>query len=457
MLRKLVRIDFFTSVLVVFLFLALPQTLSNVYWISGRTDLLALSFSLIAIIFAMNYFSNKNSLYLVAVVIFLILGLATKETAIATVMYIVLIYLFFYLKRKPNRSIYRDAPVFLSIFGITAIYFILRYLLFGAFTSTNSSLLARNIESPLSWLASGLFAVYLPADFVDLTSLLNENDTIMYGALGLALFSLALVIANFVRMYQSQRIIVIKLLMISSLAVIVYLHSTPQIRLAYFMLPFSVGAVVLFFTFNKSSIVIKILSPLYFLLMLASSTGQVYKHFTISKMQRQIEAVLDQNRMDTDTLYLVGQLGRVGQTWVSSSDAFLLPPSEVVKGSTRKTRELFYLPAFEGHVLTDLKNPYLIEFNADTLILTSNSLTSGFVPLPAYKYPQHGLYVQKGLKHKPVVFIPKRRGIAHKIKIYPLPHTDAPTVYYYNDSFRIEPFSEFRARFTSKGKPTNTE
>lgn len=254
-------------------------------------------------------------------------------------------------------------------------------------------------------------------------------------------------------MTSDQRQFIIKLVFISFISLGVYIFTIPQLRLAYFMLPFSVATVILFFKYNKSLASAKILLSLYLLLVVASSASQVYKHITISKMQRQIEAVLDQNRMNTDTLFIVGPIGRIGQTWVSSSDAFLLPPSEVIKGNTRKSRELFYLPAFEGHVLTDLKNPYSIEFTADTLILTSNSPTSGFVPLPAFKYPLDGLYVQNGLKHKPVVFIPKRKGIAGKIKIYPLPDTDAPTVYYYKNSYRIEPFSKFKARFSSNINP----
>ncbi|NUN10351.1 MAG: hypothetical protein HUU54_14350 [Ignavibacteriaceae bacterium] len=453
----MVRMDFFTGALLAGLFVSVPQAVSNVYWISGRTDLLAFSLAITSTFFAVRYFTQKSTLDLCATGIFLILGLSAKETAILSAVYISMIYLLFFHRKRAKETFKDEIPLFILVFFIVSVYFILRYSIFGVFFTVNSSELQTAPESLISWIAGGILSVYLPSDPVDLFSIINFSESFFYSAVVLLITSFFLITRGFRNMTSDQRQLIIKFVFISFISLGVYIFTIPQLRLAYFTLPFSIGTVVLIFKYNKSLASAKILLSLYLLLVIASSASQVYKHITISKMQRQIEAVLDQNRMDKDTLFIVGQVGRIGQTWVSSSDAFLLPPSEVVKGSTRKTRELFYLPAFEGHVLTDLKNPYLIEFNADTLILTSNSLTSGFVPLPAYKYPQHGLYVQKGLKHKPVVFIPKRRGIAHKIKIYPLPHTDAPTVYYYNDSFRIEPFSEFRARFTSKGKPTNTE
>lgn len=447
-LKKIINFNLFGGLIVLSVFYCVPQTLSNVYWISGRTDLLALTFTLLTTLFGLKYLELNKLQFLFASLLSLILGLAAKETALLSTFYVLSIVFFNYLANNKRFAFRNLLFIFSGLTATSVFYFIFRKHIFGVYFSADNGFLQKNFDNFSMWLFSGLLSIYIPFDLVDLSSILYESQILYCLFIILTITLLFIFIKVILELSAKIRYQFLFLIAVSAFSLAIYIHTISQIRLAYFTMPFLLGLILLIFTNTKNSVWVNTFLVIFFILLIPSAGSQVLKHYNISVIQRKIENTINHNSISSDTLYVLGQIGRVGQTWVSSADAFLLPPATVTLRKERKKINVIFLPTFECHAFTSLYTPYSIKFKSDTLILVSNSLKSGFVPLTAYKYFEKIPYIQNGLTHLPVSFIEKRKGIAKIVKVYPIPETNAPAIYFEKGEFKVAPLSKLKLNFS---------
>ena len=124
------------------LFLVLPIHTEAVANIVGRAEILALFFSLLAFL---EVVKKKTSPWKIA--FWLILALASKETAIAAFPIILLLLFIKHAKFVWHRALYMIIPLFLS----ASVYFTARFLVLGQYFFSNNATLT---ENPLKFVCS---------------------------------------------------------------------------------------------------------------------------------------------------------------------------------------------------------------------------------------------------------------------------------------------------------------
>ena len=121
-------------------FLLLPCHSEAVSWISGRTDVIATFFILRSLIFSSLYLFTFQYWKLILTLIFFIIALCTKESALAVPPIISILARFSCIQASPYHKVriikirlLKILQLCLLCIGIVIVYFLLRYVLIGAF------------------------------------------------------------------------------------------------------------------------------------------------------------------------------------------------------------------------------------------------------------------------------------------------------------------------------------
>jgi len=115
--------DYNSAFFISILFSVFPPHFENVSWISGRTDLLALMFSLLAVLLFVKFIKTQNNILLYISQLIFFVSILSKE--ISFLMIFLLIYYLFIKNDKLKKKI----KVFSGYFIFILIYFILKFLL----------------------------------------------------------------------------------------------------------------------------------------------------------------------------------------------------------------------------------------------------------------------------------------------------------------------------------------
>lgn len=115
-LFKDLKISFISSVV----FSVFPSHFENVSWISGRTDLIAMFFTLLTVLFFIKYFNNDNKMFLYFSSITFFLAILSKEVSVLII--ILLIYFLFYKNIKFSKAV----NIFLTYFITIPVYVFLK-------------------------------------------------------------------------------------------------------------------------------------------------------------------------------------------------------------------------------------------------------------------------------------------------------------------------------------------
>ena len=156
-------------------------------------------------------------------------------------------------------------------------------------------------------------------------------------------------------------------------------------------------------------------------------------------------------------LFVVGEIGRIGQTWVESSMPVRFTPGEATPSILERTHRIIALGTFEGSILTDWHNPYSIRLSSDTLYLTSTDSFSGFVPITSRKFPSPESDQHVGLIQRPMASSALRKGVAHTVLIYPVSGERAQVILFQEGEFTRLPFKEFQNRFSESTPSPNID
>ena len=160
-----------SALLPVVLLLLYPNTIHNICWTSAIVDLLCTLFCLFSLFFIIFYFEKNNFANAVISVLFLLLSLFTKETALVLLPVEILILYSFFGKESFRKLKY----VYLSGILILILYFAYRVLVINSFANVNSlSILNFNIIGEIT--LKTLISIFIPLDYLTLNNLLKVYD-----------------------------------------------------------------------------------------------------------------------------------------------------------------------------------------------------------------------------------------------------------------------------------------
>lgn len=127
--KKLSSRDYFLSFLVSLFFLVHPLQTEAVVYTAGRADPLSSFFSLLVLIFYINFRIDKKITWFIFSILFFVLGLLTKEQVIFLPLLILLIELIFFIKKFAWKNIKKAAVYLSAFFTLSILYFVLRVTL----------------------------------------------------------------------------------------------------------------------------------------------------------------------------------------------------------------------------------------------------------------------------------------------------------------------------------------
>ncbi len=430
------------------LFFLLPQSLLNVYWIVGRTDVLCFTGVLSGVLFALRYSRDGRTLPLLLSLLGFVDGLLSKEAGLLFLMYVAVLYVLLTLSEAPKAERRRLLMLGLLALVVSALYFLLRYSVFGYVISDPSQQLPMDARRAVMWLLHGIGALLSPLDPVDLMAVYH---TYPFAAVLLLLPIPGLLAMLVVAVFKGSRSERRRTLVAGAAALLslgVYGRAFPSGRLAYLIVPLVLVSVlpVLSAAWGRSR-TLRIATVLYLLVMLVSNLSGVWKFSMLSEWSRSAEAAVAEHDFRNDSLLVIGEIGRVGQTFSQLYMPLRYPPQLHALGWADRQSAFSIAGRFEGSVLTDWDRPFTIELRQDTLLLESTDNTSGFVPFISQKFSSLDPICQDGRTLEPIAFAPGRGGVLRSLRIYPVRGERSWVVVYDRGQLVRMRFGEFRARY----------
>jgi len=439
------RIDIFAGLT----FFLLPQGLLNVFWISGRTDLLCFTGTFGALLFADRYARNGKINAMVGAALCFVFAIMSKESALLLFIYLAV---FFVFPPTPSSKEVNRKHLWhiIALVGfLITIYFFIRISIFGVFVGNQSLDEPMSLQRLGAWLSHGALSIFAPFDPIDVASI-SLTYPLLFALVVISVVGLVTAFTISIRLVENTiRKQIFFLLFASILSLGIYCRSFPQARLSYLIVPFAISAGRLAFntTWQRSRI-IRIGLILYFSAVIAFSCILVAKYRTIGILERSAEQAVSADHTAADTLLVVAQIGRIGQAWVESSMPVRYSPNRASISNPQRAPSIVVLGTFEGSMLTNWHNPYKIRLTSDTLCLESCDSLSGFVPKTSRKFQSMEPIQNFGIIQRPMLFSSLRRGIARSIKIYPVSGERAQVIFYQDGRFVLAPFKDFQNRFS---------
>ena len=231
----------FVSVSAALLFLLHPIHSMDIFWISGRTDMVCSIFYLLSLIYFIDYLKFGNKKQLIFSTVHFALALLAKEMAISLPL-IITLYLFLdfhgALKQKITYALRRS-----GVFYITAFLFLIIKFIFNEDVLENAMHINTNPVHLAKNIAAYLGLLVIPGGHIEIAALLKENPIIfiLLSSAALVLFILA------IRFWWTEKFLVFSILFI----LITILPVTRLLMRWYLYIP-SIGFVLaLAFLLNK--------------------------------------------------------------------------------------------------------------------------------------------------------------------------------------------------------------
>jgi hypothetical protein len=435
------------------LFFVLPQALLNVYWLAGRTDVLCFTGVMSAVLLALHYLRGGRVLFLILAQLGFIFALLSKEAGMLFLLYLAL--LFVLDSRSGFPVLHRGRVLWLGALSVavTILYLFLRYSLFDSFLSDPAQDFPMDSRRALMWAVHAVGALFSPLDPVDLMAL--------YHATPLLSAFLVIPVAGFLAMMavslikadtgHRHRVLIIGGAAILSLGV--YIKGFPSGRLAYLILPLVIAAVLplLYASWHRFR-ALRIFAVLYLCVMFASNFSAVWKFSLLSEWGRSAERAVAGHDYVSDSLIVIGEIGRIGQTFSQLYMPLRYPLALHELADNGRETAFSIAGRFEGNILTDWERPYTMLLVNDTLFLESRDEVSGFVPLMSQKFDSLEPIQQDGRVLHPLAFAAQRGGVLRALKIYPFRGEAAWVVVFEGGVLERMRFDDFSATYGAEGE-----
>jgi len=355
-----------------------PQALIDVYWISGRTDLLCTLFMLLSLLAFIRYICQQSFMNWLLTMGFALGTVLCKETAIIIILYaIVISRTVFDHSYKESASIVSRTYGVLMLCYLAARFFMFHGLMFGNI-STNPFSLNKIISSAFY----GLWSLLVPIDILDIYSLYVNNIIFVMLASGLVMFAILFLLFRLRHTPQRIKRFSYYAICFSMISLLIYTNSFPSSRLLYAHLPlllFAGGGIFIAITQYRhwlctSSAIILIIT------LFMTSSLNIYRSILIANLEKDLQQSIHQCSPITqnDTIVLLGGICRIGQLIAYFNHGLSEKISIQNTGYFYSTICKSY-----GSVALDGTNPSVelsYHLHKDTIVLVTNDAGSSLVP-----------------------------------------------------------------------------
>jgi len=440
------RIAAFTG----FVFFLLPQGLINAWWIVGRTDLLYTTGMLAACLSALMFLRTASVRWLSVMALMLLVSLLSKESAVLTLVYL-MVCSGIVIAGSEDRSIgKRISAVFAVAVPLVIAYLGYRMALFGSISGNEALLPAFYPARGARWMFHGVASLLAPVDPVDSLALWYRWwPGVLLLALAVLLYISAIILA-FTRAQLKRKRETAWLFAAGFLSLVIYVPTFPSTRLAYGIMPFLLLPAVLLLAEQRGAKRFRALAVAAALvLFLVIDATLLWKFHLIGAWNQQVER-LNASVPESDSVYVLAQIGRVGQTVAETAMPVWQPLSVRSEAAENSTREVFVLGRFEGNVFTDWNKPYTIRAYGDTVELISSDELSGFVPVMEMKFASLDPIVTQGIVMEPLAFSRHRGGVLSRVRFHPVPSKMVPVMHYSDGRFRSSSVVDLMRRYRQR-------
>lgn len=287
-----------------------PNNIHNICWTAGRVDLLCSMFYLLSIYFAFIYIKCKSTLKAVFAVLFFILALMTKETAL-TLPFVLSMMLMF---EQGIKSVKKFLPLILLFFGVLFSYIIYRLVIL------NPGYNKFYEADVLSVMLKSLVSLSIPLDYLTLKMEILDGYLWIYAYLAILLsgFFTYLLICLKKDIYRP----VLYAVLLTAILLVPYIY-IGYIRPQIILLPFTVITLYIFLSFDKIKnhfkkvpfkiLLTSVLILLIFWINIALITVKDWSYAFTGSLSR-IEALLQTNLESNRKIIIIGNAGRFKQS-----------------------------------------------------------------------------------------------------------------------------------------------
>jgi len=295
-------------------FLISPQDIQNILWISGRTDLLCGMFLFISVLMFIDYIESSKKSFFVLFVLFQVAAYMSKETAVITNFYALLI-IFVYSRKNKNVS---TSKTLVPPLVLTAMYLLFRVIILRGSTFTHLGDLSFSIMKIFKFVFYGVWTMAVPLDLVDVISLFEVNRFVVVVIVVGIIIALAAILNQIVHNRANNLRIGLISVAIGFSSLVIYSLNYPQMRLMYLHYPFILVGLVYLMLAGKWHRFSSISSVFIFSgLMFFGVFTVVSRSIKINNYTRALYRVLpDSDDYQSQKQYiLLSALGRIGQSY----------------------------------------------------------------------------------------------------------------------------------------------
>ena len=397
------------------IFLVVPQNITNVLWISGRTDLLCGLFVFLSFLYFLKYLKVKRELFLRLSITAYMFGFMCKESAIIMLFYLLLIYLLIKINNIQLEQKINFGRIFIAFISITVFYFIFRYLVFGSNAYAKMGNSELGLLGGLKFFEYGILSLFSPIGALD-PIFLFYNKPLLFALVSFVFgcFTILIVLLIWKHSRTIDFISLITTVLLITISLLIYIKAYPQMRLMYLLYPILLIGISLFFSkieisnFSKviliTSITVLFLIGNYFVIKRTVAINNYY-----DDLKNVLPSYKEYKKMEM--CFLLTPLGRLSETWADPhlDLMYSLKYGNEINCKSSKFEKIVY---YEGYSLTNF-DTYSCR---DREVSVKTDIAGGLAPLPARKFSGNKL-VTKNFEIIPEKYVGFRQGIASNILI----------------------------------------
>jgi hypothetical protein len=404
-----------TIFIISLLFLTLPQNLINVYWISGRTDIMCGTFVFTALYFFTEFIETRAKKYLMFSLLAQFAAYGSKETAFILILYIILISILQNKFTKGSILLKGWLPVVLSPAIIYVLYrfFIFRGNAMGDVLSNNFS-----VGGLVKFFSYGFWILAIPFDILDVYYFYCTSHLIVF-IINFAVFALIACTLFFVIRHRKdpklKSIAIFVLFIIAGLTI--YIRSFPEMRLGYVFHPVILALIITVGSLADIKFMKWLMVVLFFGFFFAGNAMIIHRTININRYYERLMAALPDTIDTTKSYYVMTPIGRYGQS-AAAPQLGLMTYYKIHGNMNERPLNFYAAGLYEGFSLS--KEPPQVQVKTLSpyhFYLTVPNATDGIVPIASKKFNDAGEYRFEQMTMKMVRKRMFRPGVAQSCEV----------------------------------------
>jgi|GEM_PF-5769227 len=433
------------------LFFILPQNLMDVFWISGRTDIICEFFILSSSLFLISYFNNKNKKsYLILSITLAVLSYMSKETALLINLYVLIIILIYKHTKGEN-----NLRILYLHFILSGLYLLYRFIIFHGSLLGDSKIPNLNFYEAFKFIIYGGWSLLIPFDILDYLYMLNNQQYLSALLLTIAVSTIIVILFYYlskVLKYHEGKFVLL-LFAVSFLSLLIYSGNFPSMRLMYVHIPLLLFAcIILFYKVQGHSHTKIIFITLYSAIILFGISSFFYRTVKINDYYKKLWNILPYSKeiSSSGTYIFPCLLNRVGQNCVAPPLKLMSNMKAFNNSNSDNRINFFQCARYETSSFSEVMPKFFFKTTSDSsFTISTNSSEYVFIPSNYKKFDKAHLTTElydSSISIKPLNFINLLDRKSTKVMVYYNLKKDWDNVkfiYWVSGNFKIISFNKF--------------